>query len=295
LSRAQATPHSFQELIDRLKRYWARAGAAILEPWDLPVGAATFHPATFLRALGPKPWNAAFVQPCRRPSDGRYGENPNRVQRYYQFQVVLKPSPDDIQALYLGSLEALGIDTSVNEVRFVEDDWASPSLAAWGLGWEVWLNGMEISQFTYFQQAGGIECRPVTGEISYGLERIAMYLQNVSSLFDLLWQKTTAGPLTYGDLFLENEREQSAYNFDTADVTALKRRLAADQAEHARLVEAGELMPAYEQTLDASHCFNLLDARQALSVSERQGRMLDVRRMAVAVARAWQARASEAA
>ena len=295
MSTAQATPQSFHELIERLKRYWSRAGAAILEPWDCPMGAATFHPATFLRALGPRPWSAAFLQPCRRPTDGRYGENPNRVQRYYQFQVVLKPSPEDIQALYLGSLAALGIDTSVNEVRFVEDDWASPSLAAWGLGWEVWLNGMEISQFTYFQQAGGIECRPVTGEISYGLERIAMYLQNVPSLFDLLWQETAAGPLTWGDLFLENEREQSAYNFDTADVAALRKRLAADQAEQARLVEAGELMPAYEQTLDASHCFNLLDARQALSVSERQGCMLDVRRMAVTVAKAWQARASGAA
>lgn len=287
---APPTPQSFQELIERLKAYWSRAGAALLEPWDMPMGAATFHPATFLRALGPRPWSAAFLQPCRRPTDGRYGENPNRVQRYYQFQVVLKPSPDDIQDLYLGSLEALGLDLAVNEVRFVEDDWASPSLAAWGLGWEVWLNGMEISQFTYFQQAGGIACHPVTGEISYGLERIAMYLQGVSSLFDLLWQQTACGPLTYGELFLANEREQSHYNFDAADTAALRQRLENDQREHATLIAAGSVLPAYEQTLDASHCFNLLDARQALSVSERQRRMLAVRRMAVAVARAWQKR-----
>ncbi|MDN5865496.1 MAG: glycine--tRNA ligase subunit alpha [Gammaproteobacteria bacterium] len=288
MNTAQPTPQSFQQLIERLKRYWTDAGAAVLEPWDMPMGAATFHPATFLRALGPRPWSAAFVQPCRRPADGRYGENPNRVQRYYQFQVVLKPSPDDIQQLYLASLEALGLDLAVNEVRFVEDDWASPSLAAWGLGWEVWLNGMEISQFTYFQQAGGIACRPVTGEISYGLERIAMYLQNVSSLFDLVWQQTAHGPLSYGELFLDNEREQSRYNFESADIETLTQRLANDQAEHARLIEAGSILPAYEQTLDASHCFNLLDARQALSVAERQKRMLDVRRMAVAVAEAWQ-------
>lgn len=295
MNTAPATPQSFQELIERLKAYWSEAGAAVLEPWDMPMGAATFHPATFLRALGPKPWHAAFLQPCRRPTDGRYGENPNRVQRYYQFQVVMKPSPDDFQALYLGSLEALGLDLSVNEVRFVEDDWASPSLAAWGLGWEVWLNGMEISQFTYFQQAGGIACRPVTGEISYGLERIAMYLQNVSSLFDLVWQNTASGPLTYGDLFLDNEREQSGYNFDIADVSTLKQRLEAAQAEHARLIEVDSILPAYEQTLEASHCFNLLDARQALSVSERQQRMLEVRRMAVAVAEAWQERETQTA
>ncbi|MGH8162682.1 MAG: glycine--tRNA ligase subunit alpha [Gammaproteobacteria bacterium] len=293
---AQTTPpQTFQDLVTRLRRYWAEAGAAVLEPWDLPMGAATFHPATFLRALGPHPWRAAFLQPCRRPSDGRYGENPNRAQRYFQFQVLMKPSPDDLQALYLGSLEALGIDLAVNEVRFVEDDWASPSLAAWGLGCEVWLNGMEISQFTYFQQVGSIECRPVTGEISYGLERIAMYLQNVSSMFELVWQETADGLLRYGDLYLENEREQSAYNFDLADVDALMRRFAAAEIEHARLIEAGKIMPAYEQTLEASHTFNLLDARRALGVSERQRRMLAVRRMAVAVAKAWHERESEAA
>lgn len=290
----QTTPQSFQELVERLRRYWAGAGAAVLEPWDLPMGAATFHPATFLRALGPRPWRAAFLQPCRRPSDGRYGENPNRAQRYFQFQVVLKPSSEDIQALYLSSLEALGIDLAVNEVRFVEDDWASPSLAAWGLGWEVWLNGMEISQFTYFQQVGGIECRPVTGEISYGLERIAMYLQNVSNMFDLLWQGTGDNRLRYGDLYRQNEREQSAYNFDLADVDALMHRFAAAEAEHARLIAADEIMPAYEQVLEASHAFNLLEARRALGVSERQRRMLVVRRMAVAVAKAWHERESEA-
>jgi glycyl-tRNA synthetase alpha chain len=288
---AQTTPRSFQELIERLRRYWARAGAATLEPWDLAMGAATFHPATFFGALGPRPWHAAFLQPCRRPSDGRYGENPNRAQRYFQFQVVMKPSPDDLQALYLGSLEALGIDLAVNEVRFVEDDWASPSLAAWGLGWEVWLNGMEISQFTYFQQVGGIGCRPVTGEISYGLERIAMYLEDVASMYDLAWQ----GSLSYGDLFLANEREQSAYNFDLADVDALARGFEAAEAEHARLLEAGAILPAYEQILNASHTFNLLDARRALSVSERQRRMLAVRRMAVAVANAWCEREAAAA
>ncbi len=292
---AQATPQTFQELLERLRRYWIGAGAAALEPWDFPMGAATFHPATFLRALGPRPWRAAFAQPCRRPTDGRYGENPNRAQRYFQFQVVLKPSPDDMQALYLGSLEALGIDLAVNEVRFVEDDWASPSLAAWGLGWEVWLNGMEISQFTYFQQVGGIECRPVTGEISYGLERIAMYLQDVTSMFDLAWQDTATGLLHYGDLYHENEREQSAYNFDLADVDTLKRRFAAAESEHGRLIDAGKLLPAYEQMLDASHSFNLLDARRALGVAERQRQMLAVRRMAVAVAGAWHKREAAAA
>ncbi|MGH8271860.1 MAG: glycine--tRNA ligase subunit alpha [Gammaproteobacteria bacterium] len=287
-------PQNFQELLLCLKQYWAGEGAALVESYDMPMGAATFHPATFLRALGPKPWNAAFVQPCRRPTDGRYGENPNRAQQYFQFQVVMKPSPPNLQALYLGSLEALGIDLAVHEVRFVEDDWASPTLAAWGLGWEVWLNGMEISQFTYFQQVGGIECRPVTGEITYGLERIAMYLQNVDSMFDLVWHQGATGTLTYGDLYRANEIEQSAYNFDTADVAELAHRFTAAQTEHARLIEAGEILPAYERVLDASHNFNLLDARRALGVSERQRHILAVRRMAAAVAHAWNERESAA-
>ena len=287
-------PQSFQELVLRLKQYWAGQGAALLESYDMPVGAATFHPATFLRALGPRPWNAAFVQTCRRPTDGRYGENPNRGQQYFQFQVLMKPSPLDLQERYLGSLEALGIDLAVHEVRFVEDDWASPTLGAWGLGWEVWLNGMEISQFTYFQQVGGIECRPVTGEITYGLERIAMYLQDADSMFDLVWHESDAGALSYGELFLENEREQSAYNFELADVQALAARFAAAEAEHALLLESGRVLPAYERVLEASHAFNLLDARRALSVTERQSHILRVRRMAATVARSWVRREAEA-
>ncbi|HEX5314733.1 MAG TPA: glycine--tRNA ligase subunit alpha [Gammaproteobacteria bacterium] len=291
---ASGMPQSFQELILRLKRYWAGAGAALLEPYDMPMGAATFHPATFLRALGPRPWSAAFVQPCRRPTDGRYGENPNRGQQYFQFQVVMKPSPDDLQARYLGSLEALGLDLAKHEVRFVEDDWASPTLGAWGLGWEVWLNGMEISQFTYFQQVGGLECRPVTGEITYGLERLALYLQDAASMFELRWQDGAGGELRYGDLYLENEREQSAYNFELADVSALTVRFDAAEREHARLLEAGKVLPAYDCVLEASHTFNLLEARRALSVSERQRRMLRVRRMATAVASAWTERETAA-
>jgi glycyl-tRNA synthetase alpha chain len=287
-------PQSFQELVLRLKQYWAGAGAALLEPYDMPMGAATFHPATFLRALGPRPWNAAFVQPCRRPTDGRYGENPNRGQQYFQFQVVMKPSPPDLQGRYLRSLEALGLDLAVHEVRFVEDDWASPTLGAWGLGWEIWLNGMEISQFTYFQQVGGIECRPVTGEITYGLERIALYLQDVDSMFDLVWHQDPVGSLTYGDLYLENEREQSAYNFDTAGVDELAARFAAAEREHLRLIDAGEILPAYERVLEASHAFNVLDARRALSVAERQRHILRVRRMATGVAAAWTARETAA-
>ncbi len=282
-------PKTFQELVLRLRQYWAEQGAALLEPYDMPMGAATFHPATFLRALGPRPWHAAFVQPCRRPTDGRYGENPNRGQQYFQFQVLLKPVPDDFQQLYLGSLVALGLDLGVQDVRFVEDDWASPTLGAWGLGWEVWLNGMEISQFTYFQQVGGIECRPVTGEITYGLERIAMYLQNVDSMYDLIWQETPAGTLRYGDLYLDNEREQSHYNFELADTTQLNAQFAAAEREHTRLLEASQILPAYERTLEASHAFNLLDARRALSVTERQNHILRVRRMATAVAKAWHA------
>jgi len=291
----ETTPQTFQELMLRLRRYWADQGCALLEPYDMPVGAATFHPATFLRSLGPRPWHAAFAQPCRRPTDGRYGENPNRGQQYFQFQVVMKPSPLDFQERYLGSLEALGIDPSVHEIRFVEDDWASPTLGAWGLGWEVWLNGMEISQFTYFQQVGGIECRPVTGEITYGLERIAMYLQDVDRMFDLAWHETPAGVLRYGDLYLDNEREQSHYNFELADTGDLAARFAAAEDEHRRLIEAERVMPAYERVLEASHAFNLLDARQALSVTERQSHILRVRRMATAVAAAWHARETDTA
>ncbi len=284
------SPQTFQELVLRLRRYWAQQGAALLEPYDMPMGAATFHPATFLHALGPRAWHAAFVQPCRRPTDGRYGENPNRGQQYFQFQVVMKPSPLDFQERYLGSLEALGIQPDVHELRFVEDDWASPTLGAWGLGWEVWLNGMEISQFTYFQQVGGIECRPVTGEITYGLERIAMYLQDVDSMFDLAWHETPSGRLTYGQLYRANERQQSRYNFELADTAELVARFAGAEREHSRLIEAGQILPAYERVLDASHTFNLLEARRALSVTERQSHILRVRRMATAVACAWQER-----
>ncbi len=283
------SPPTFQALVLRLRHYWAEQGCALLESYDMPMGAATFHPATFLRALGPQPWYAAFVQPCRRPTDGRYGENPNRGQQYFQFQVLMKPVPDDFQQRYLGSLIALGLDLDVHDVRFIEDDWASPTLGAWGLGWEVWLNGMEISQFTYFQQVGGIECRPITGEITYGLERIAMYLQDVDSMFDLVWQQTPAGTLRYGDLYLENEREQSRYNFELADIAELHEHFAAYEKDHHRLIEAGQTLPAYERTLEASHAFNLLDARRALSVTERQDHILRVRRMATAVARSWHA------
>ncbi len=283
----QGRPRTFQELISRLKQYWSKQGAALLEPYDLPMGAATFHPATFLRALGPRPWRGAFLQPCRRPTDGRYGKNPNRGQQYFQFQVVLKPSPEDIQTRYLGSLEALGVDLSIHEIRFVEDDWTSPTLGAWGLGWEVWLNGMEISQFTYFQQVGGLECHPITGEITYGLERIAMYLQEVDSMYDLIWHETGQDVLRYGDLYLRNEYEQSLYNFDLADIQALSTRFTAAEISHRKLLSAGALMPAYECVLEASHVFNLLDSRRALSVTDRQRRILQVRRMASGLARAW--------
>jgi len=278
-------PRDFQELILNLQAYWARQGCVVQQPLDMEVGAGTFHPATFLRAIGPEPWHAAYVQPSRRPTDGRYGDNPNRLQHYYQFQVVLKPSPQDFQERYLGSLEQLGIDPQVHDIRFVEDDWESPTLGAWGLGWEVWLNGMEISQFTYFQQVGGLDCRPVMGEITYGLERIAMYLQDVESVFDLVWAYTDAGPVTYGDVFHQNEREQSAYNFEQAPVAALLDAFQHQEQECQRLVAAGLPLPAYEQVLKASHTFNLLDARGAISVTERQGYILRVRDLARAVAR----------
>ena len=278
---------TFQGLIFALERYWAEQGCVILQPYDMEVGAGTFHTATFLRSIGPEPWNAAYVQPSRRPTDGRYGDNPNRLQHYYQFQVALKPSPLNIQELYLGSLEMLGLDSKVHDIRFVEDNWESPTLGAWGLGWEVWLNGMEVTQFTYFQQVGGIDCRPVTGEITYGLERIAMYLQNVESVFDLVWTRGPQGPVTYGDVFHQNEVEQSAYNFEHADVEFLFGYFDQCEKESSKLIELGLPLPAYEQVLKASHAFNLLDARHAISVTERQRYILRVRALARAVAQAY--------
>jgi glycyl-tRNA synthetase alpha chain len=280
---------TFQDLIIALQRYWADQGCAVLQPYDAPMGAGTFHPATFLRAIGPEPWFAAYVQPSRRPTDGRYGENPFRLQHYYQFQVALKPSPDNIQDLYLGSLRVLGIDTRIHDVRFVEDNWESPTLGAWGLGWEIWLNGMEVTQFTYFQQAGGLDCRPVTGEITYGLERIAMYLQNVESVYDLIWTKGPQGTVTYGDIFQRNEVENSRYNFESADTEMLFRRFDTAEQQCTRLVAEGLPLPAYDFVLDASHSFNLLDARHAISVSERQRYILRVRTLARAVAQAYYA------
>lgn len=281
------TPKTFQDLILRLQQYWAEQGCVLLQPYDMEMGAGTFHPATFLRAIGPEPWSAAYVQPSRRPTDGRYGENPNRLQHYYQFQVVLKPSPANIQELYLGSLNMLGIDTAIHDVRFVEDNWESPTLGAWGLGWEIWLNGMEVTQFTYFQQVGGLECRPVTGEITYGLERIAMYLQGVSSVYDLVWSDGPMGKVTYGDVFLQNEIEMSAYNFEHADVASLFTTFDTCERESEKMIEAGLPLPAYELVLKASHTFNLLDARKAISVTERQRFILRVRTLARAVAQAY--------
>ena len=280
---------TFQGLILALQDYWARQGCVLLQPYDMEVGAGTFHPATFLRAIGPEPWSAAYVQPSRRPTDGRYGENPNRLQHYYQYQVVIKPSPLDLQDLYLGSLKELGLDPLIHDIRFVEDNWESPTLGAWGLGWEVWLNGMEITQFTYFQQVGGLDCKPVTGEITYGLERIAMYLQGVESVFDLLWTDGPLGRVTYGDVFHQNEVEQSTYNFEHADVAEMFHRFDACEAEAMKLVEAGLPLPAYEQVTKASHSFNLLDARRAISVTERQRYILRVRKLAQAVAESYYA------
>jgi glycyl-tRNA synthetase alpha chain len=280
---------TFQGLILALQQYWADQGCAILQPYDMEMGAGTFHTATFLRAIGPEPWNAAYAQPSRRPTDGRYGENPNRLQHYYQFQVALKPSPKDIQDRYLGSLQMLGIDPLVHDIRFVEDNWESPTLGAWGLGWEVWLDGMEVTQFTYFQQVGGLDCRPVTGEITYGLERIAMYLQGVESVFDLVWTDGLQGPVSYRDVFHQNEVEQSAYNFEYADVDFLFQLFDQCERESSRLIKAGLALPAYEQVLKASHAFNLLDARHAISVTERQRYILRVRTLARAVAQAYYA------
>ncbi|HET6757079.1 MAG TPA: glycine--tRNA ligase subunit alpha [Burkholderiales bacterium] len=273
----------FQEIIICLQEYWNKQGCALLQPYDIEMGAGTFHTATFLRALGPEPWKAAYVQPSRRPKDGRYGDNPNRLQHYYQYQVTLKPSPDDIQNIYLNSLTHLGIDLKNNDVRFVEDDWESPTLGAWGLGWEVWLNGMEVTQFTYFQEAGGLKCKPVTGEITYGLERLAMYLQNKDNVFDLEW----APGISYGDVYHQNEVEQSKYNFELADTAWLFAQFNDFEREAKRLLDAKVPLPAYEMILKCSHTFNLLDARGAISVTERAAYIARVRALARSVAQAY--------
>jgi len=278
---------SFAELIATLQDFWAQQGCVILQPLDMEVGAGTFHPATFLRSIGPEHWKSAYVQPSRRPTDGRYGENPNRLQHYYQFQVLLKPSPDNIQELYLESLKALGFDLLTHDVRFVEDNWESPTLGAWGLGWEVWLNGMEVTQFTYFQQVGGIDCYPVTGEITYGLERLAMYIQGVDSVYDLVWSDGPFGKVSYGDVFLQNEVEMSTFNFEHANVDELFKQFDLFEGESTKLIAAGLPLPAYEYVLKASHTFNLLDARKAISVTERQRFILRVRTLARAVAQAY--------
>ena len=291
---------SFQDLILALQRFWGAQGCVILQPYDMEVGAGTFHPATTLRALGPKPWNAAYVQPSRRPKDGRYGENPNRMQHYYQFQVIMKPSPPDILDLYLASLDAIGIDTSLNDIRFVEDDWESPTLGAWGLGWEVWCNGMEVTQFTYFQQVGGFDCRPVSGEITYGLERLAMYVQGVDRVWDLNFNgRHDERKLTYNDVFQQAEQEYSRFNFEHADTDMLLRHFKDAEAECKALLDKGWIdgggnhkrhlmaLPAYDQCIKASHIFNLLDARGVISVTERQSYILRVRELAKACCAAW--------
>jgi len=281
--RRQATQLHFQDLILQLQRYWADQGCVVMQPYDMEMGAGTFHPATFLAAIGPEPLSAAYVQPSRRPTDGRYGENPNRLQHYFQYQVMIKPSPLDFQDLYLGSLAALGIDFLSDDVRFVEDDWESPTLGAWGLGWEVWLNGMEVSQFTYFQQVGGLDCRPVTGEITYGLERLALFLQGVNNVFDLRWN----AHFSYGDLYHQNEVEQSAYNFQQADVNTLFSRFDACESACRTLLDSELPLPAYEQVLQASHSFNLLDARRAIGVTERARYIGRVRALARGVAQSY--------
>ena len=282
---------TFQDLILKLQTYWGKQGCALLQPYDMEVGAGTSHTATFLRALGPEPWRAGYVQPSRRPKDGRYGENPNRLQHYYQYQVVLKPSPPNILDLYLGSLEEIGIDPKLNDVRFVEDDWENPTLGAWGLGWEVWLNGMEVTQFTYFQQVGGIECKPITGEITYGLERLAMYQQGVNNVYDLVWttreENGITNTLTSGDVYHQNEVEQSTYNFEHSDAETLLRHFNDYEASAKRLMEATLALPAYEQVLKAAHTFNLLDARGAISVTERAAYIGRIRNLARSVAQAY--------
>jgi glycyl-tRNA synthetase alpha chain len=278
---------TLQGMIAILQQFWAEQGCVIVQPLDLEVGAGTFHTASFLRAIGPEPWRAAYVQPSRRPTDGRYGENPNRVQQHHQFQVVLKPSPIHIQDLYLDSLRALGIDPLIDDIRFVEDNWEAPTLGAWGLGWEVWLNGMEVTQFTYFQQVGGLPCMPVTGEITYGLERLAMPLQGVDNLYDLVWTKTQEGIVTYGDIFHQNEVELSKYNFEEANISALLSHFNTYEQESMRLIQLDLPLPAYEMAMKASHTFNLLDARRAISVTERQHYILKIRRLTKAVAEAY--------
>jgi len=278
---------TFQKFIQTLEAYWSKQGCVLVQPLDLEVGAGTFHPATFLRSIGPEPWSAAYVQPSRRPTDGRFGENPNRLQHYYQYQVVMKPSPENFQELYLGSLEALGIDLRVHDIRFVEDNWESPTLGAWGLGWEVWLNGMEVTQFTYFQQAGGLECKPVMGEITYGAERLAMYLQKVDSIYDLVWTKSRGRTVTYGEVFHQNEVEQSHYNFEHANIDSLFGWFDTCESEARKLVDLDLPLPAYEQVLKASHTFNLLDARRAISVTERQRYILRVRDLSRRVAESY--------
>jgi glycyl-tRNA synthetase alpha chain len=287
---------SFQDLILTLHQYWGSKGCVILQPYDMEVGAGTFHPATTLRSVGPRPWAAAYVQPSRRPKDGRYGENPNRLQHYYQYQVIIKPSPPDLQDLYLGSLEAIGIDRSLHDIRFVEDDWESPTLGAWGLGWEVWCDGMEVSQFTYFQQVGGLDCSPVSGELTYGLERLAMYVQNVDNVFDLNFNglQNGNGRITYGDVFLQAEQEYSRYNFEEADTEILLKRFEECERECKALLERNIdgnkptlSLPAYDQCIKASHTFNMLDARGVISVTERQAYILRVRELAKACCEAW--------
>jgi glycyl-tRNA synthetase alpha chain len=288
MPKARPTPpKTFQDLIFALQTYWSEQGCIILQPYDMEMGAGTFHTATFLRAIGPEPWSAAYVQPSRRPTDGRYGNNPFRLQHYYQFQVSIKPSPDDFQELYLGSLRYLGFDLLTHDIRFVEDNWESPTLGAWGLGWEVWLNGMEVSQFTYFQQVGGQDCRPVMGEITYGLERLAMYIQGKESIFDIVWADGPFGIITYGDLFHQNEVEQSTYNFEKANTHVLSTQFDAHEVACKQLLEDKLVLPAYEQMVKASHTFNLLDARRAVSVTERQRFILRVRTLARGVAEAY--------
>lgn len=287
MSKKNTFENTFQGLIAELQRFWGEHGCVIMQPVDMEVGAGTFHTGTFLGAIGPEPWRCAHVQPSRRPTDGRYGDNPNRVYRHHQFQVVLKPSPKDIQEIYLDSLRALGIDPLKDDVRFVEDNWESPTLGAWGLGWEVWLNGMEVTQFTYFQQVGGLECKPVTGEIVYGLERLAMALQNKDNVYDLVWSVGPQGTVTYGDVCHQFEVEMSKYNFQAADIPELFKQFEHYERESLRLIEEELPLPAYEMVLKASHTFNLLDARHALSVTERQHHILKIRRLAKAVAESY--------
>ena len=289
-SKLQRDPtQSFQDMILILQDFWANQGCLILQPYDMEVGAGTFHPATTLRALGPNPWNAAYVQPSRRPKDGRYGDNPNRLQHYYQYQVILKPSPDNIQELYLDSLRALGIDPDTHDIRFVEDDWESPTLGAWGLGWEVWCDGMEVTQFTYFQQVGGIECKPISGEITYGLERLAMYIQGVENVYDLKWNRAQDGKpqFLYRDVFHQNEREFSAYNLEHANTEILLQHFKDAEAECQAILDKALPLPAYDQCIKASHIFNLLDARGVIGVTERASYIARVRAMAKGCCEAW--------